>query len=832
VRILVADSDATAAETVSKMFVELGWPEPSTTSSSDEAIDWINANGGCDLLLTEVYLLPADGFTLRETIQPFLPSMRTIFTSEHDISPYVDRLEGRPFLPKPLNLDALRDCLSQITSDPTPVIPATPEPPQPTPPTPEPTSVAPAPAAAPQPTPAPQATSTPQPVAKAATPQPTPVATPQPTPVAAPTIATPKPTPVAKVSAARPTATPQQTPAATPRPTPVATPHLVATPATATPQPTPVAKAATPRPAAPPQPTPVAKASSPRPVASPTAKPVAATPTAAQPTPASAPDELIGSDFGNYHIESLIAQRHGERIYLATQTTMGRQVALHLPTRAALTDAAALEAFQADARAKARVSHPSVIAVFEGGVHDGVPFYSSERVDARTLDEFLAANQPLPGIAVLRILKTVGEVLDQFIGANIEHTPIDGQSILLGRDFSPRMANIACHATPAPTDPAGEMAAFGNLLLGHLAKDKEATAARNVANRLVQAAQSPLSWQSIAQLATAALPKAAPKDVAAIEARNAASQKAAMDSRASNRRNLLIGSGVSLFLTAAALGAIWWALTSDKVAVDDLGEMVTIPAGEFDFRGSTASLPEFQISKYEVTIAEYAEFLKFLRDNPDAAERFAHPDQAPGKSHVPVGWADMTDIDPPNPGYYQRARRWGAYNGAPLTLDSPVFGVDWFDAYAYAKWKGHRLPTEEEWEKAARGPASTRHPWGDDDSRSKANLGFDFDPNPESETGGKLDGFKRSSPVDQPSTDVSGYGVHGMAGNVSEWTSTWDEDALEPAGLVPVYRGGNWNMREDETVTRRGTRLSEFQSAETLGFRTAKDANSGDQPAQ
>jgi formylglycine-generating enzyme required for sulfatase activity len=221
-----------------------------------------------------------------------------------------------------------------------------------------------------------------------------------------------------------------------------------------------------------------------------------------------------------------------------------------------------------------------------------------------------------------------------------------------------------------------------------------------------------------------------------------------------------------------------------------------------------------------VTIADYKEFLDYLEANPGEAKNFAHPDMPEGKSHVPLDWADNKQLEPPMPGYYTRAVRWKQYKDAPLDVDSPVFNVDWFDAYAYAKWKGRRLPTEQEWEKAARGTDGRKYPWGNEEDPKRASTGSDSDPNPKK--GGGTDGYKRWSPVNQPEGDVSPYGIRGMAGNVSEWTATMAPSEDGMGGEVPIIRGGNWNNPE-HNVTRRLAILDPLQPKDTLGFRTVSD---------
>jgi len=787
---------------------------------------------------------PVDGFTFRESLLPSFPKLRTVFISGYDLSEYKDRTAGCPVLLKPAQFAAIDAAIRSLFEE-----PATPQP-QAVAVKATPTVVAQAKPVAAQPqavvAQAKPVAAQPQAVVAQAKPvaaQPQAVVA-QAKPVAAQpqaVVAQAKPVaaqPQAVVAQAKPVAAQPQAVVAQAKPV-AAQPQAVVAQAKAVaaqPQVRPAVPAATSHPAAAPAGAVKAQAqvlgkAQPRTPVAPGSN-AANAPVVAGNVSASTisrveteiePDEFVGRQVGPYLVEAKIGQGRQAGIYRALQTDMNRQVRFYILQPSRALDPEEIKRFIGNASAKANVNHQSLFAVYEAGQSEGAYYYSCEYVPCTSLRQMTSAGKFLTELQAVQALKVAADVIGYFEKEAIPHEIITDNAVLFSPGGRVRIANIAAHNPEINFDTATEIKELGRIIAAALPETPEGPVlgARTLALQIAEG-QGITTASDLYKAAKNLEPKVRPQDAYKLDAQERAAVRMVEEAKKRQRKGMIVSSVISLTLLAVALFTIWWTLLREKGSgAKAFDKYVTVPAGEFIYQdGQKVTLPAFSIDEYEVSIAQYAAFLKFIEENPGELAKIEHPDQPKGKSHVPAQWADMNDLTPPMPGYYTRAKRYGRFQEAALDVNSPVFGVDWWDAYAYAKWKGRRLPTEQEWEKAARGTQGFKYPWGNDDNTKNVNSGSDLNPDPK--LGGDIDGFKRWAPVDAIKGDKSPFGAFGMAGNVSEWTDSFDIDPQMPSLKIPVIRGGNWK-NPDFTATRRVLLLTQEQSDNALGFRTASD---------
>lgn len=259
---------------------------------------------------------------------------------------------------------------------------------------------------------------------------------------------------------------------------------------------------------------------------------------------------------------------------------------------------------------------------------------------------------------------------------------------------------------------------------------------------------------------------------------------------------------MAMALGICACAAAW---AADDIAKAD---MVSVPAGTFTMGSHEGpaderpahqvSLAAYSIDRLAVSNAQFAEFLDAVGPHNKQGERLYDVDDADARIH-------------------RHGSRWSADQGH---ANHPVVESAWAGARDYCAWRGKRLPSEAEWEKAARGTDGRKYPWGNTPpDRTRAQFSARFN---------------ETAPVDEFAAGSSPYGVIGMAGNAWQWVSSayrpYPYDAHDgredlQSGPVRGTRGGGHDSPAGEiTTTQRGRNLSRNPAAghHNIGFRCAR----------
>jgi formylglycine-generating enzyme required for sulfatase activity/tRNA A-37 threonylcarbamoyl transferase component Bud32 len=585
------------------------------------------------------------------------------------------------------------------------------------------------------------------------------------------------------------------------------------------------------------------------------------------------PQELKAGDIiGIYRIEKMIGKGGMATVYKAFDTSKQRVVALKVLKKRFASSLKALARFDREFLALESLSHPNIVRVLDKGVEGGVNYFVMECVDGASFSRLLR-HRKLAFNTKAQILLQAAAALDYAHRKGIVHRDVKPDNILIDRTGRAKIADFgiaqitksrlpltsitvvssfmgtADYMAPEQrvdaksVDHRADIFSFGVMLyetftgrlpIGNftLPSQLNPEVGKRMDSIIMRALrQNPAErYQSMAELADDLR-----REMQTSQWSKLAARMSLILQVESWKRVLQIRAIGATALFVVVLGALIWLFSavgkssppatdleqaetsgtsSGQTATEPSGEslppqpantpenMVYIPPGDF-IMGSESefsdqrprhkvNLNAYFIDMYEVTNAEYKKF----------AEATGHPEPI-----VKEFWAEPFN--------------WHNGTYPPGKGDHPVALVNWDDAAAYAKWAGKRLPTETEWEKAARGADERKWPWGNKWEVDRCNTAESF--------------LNSTQPVHSFAKGKSPYGCFNMAGNVMEWTADWYSESYyreAPSrnpfgpltGAYRVARGGAWDSNLNLYVRASYRQyFSPHTKNSDLGFRCAKD---------
>ena len=529
-------------------------------------------------------------------------------------------------------------------------------------------------------------------------------------------------------------------------------------------------------------------------------------------------------------------------VYLARHRTHWGPVAIKVLADNLAQNPAIVERFLQEARTAASLSgHPHIVPIYDVGESQGLHYIVMQYIEGEDLGDRLQRQGQLAPAAALETMKQVSRALGWAHARGVVHRDVkpgnirldrEGRAVVLdfgiakARDVSTVQTNVDEQlGTPAYMSPEhlrgetcdgrSDLYSLGIVFFEALAGRRPFTGPTRQAVEQAQVNTPAPSPDTIdpaipsgyCQVVLRLLEKdparryqSAEELLDHLEALGkAASAARPLPAKSRSRwpavataAILIAGVAVAIYLRRPApTAAVTVPPPAERIVLRG-GAMRLVPAGSFTFGDAskespnplrTAFLPAFYMDETEVSQAAYKQFC-------DATGR-AYPETPSGSQP-----------------------------------DYPIVNVTLADAQAFAGWAGKRLPTEEEWEKAARGSDGRTYPWGNTPPARQANLP------------GAADGFEQVAPVTAFPEGASPYGMLNMAGNVWEWTASRypasGQEIAEMKSLLPeaagdwyVIKGGSFAPETTElwlrVYMRRG--LPAAGKSPFIGFRCVKDAN-------
>jgi hypothetical protein len=483
---------------------------------------------------------------------------------------------------------------------------------------------------------------------------------------------------------------------------------------------------------------------------------------------------------GDYRLIELREETEPCRVWLAEQVSVSRRV---LVTELRPEQAARRQSFLADVRARAAVDHPLISSVYEAVDDEGRCYFAHELLHGETLDDRCRNHQTMPPSGLVHVLLRLADAQIHHEEAGQATLPPELRHLHLDEHGVIRIDNLAIAGARSPGQSQGDIIRLGSDLVPLVATGQPA------ANRMLcllgwmrgEQIDAPLTWPQIRTLCQQ------------IE-QQLAQEATDLPASTSPLRRLPRRPAIAVAFVAIAIGLplarLVWPAKQPPPARAPMPQFIVIPAGSHPSSdGPARQLPAFGISPHEVTIGQYAGFLATLDalKHSQLERTYDHPKQPPAKSsHLPDDW----------PALHAAAKSSGNWRNQRVSLDSPVVGVDWWDAAAYADWKKASLPTHDEWLAALHGQVA----------------------NPAAIPPG------RWQPVTDDSPDRTPGGLLGMAGSVCEWTATCGTDPANPlGGRKWLIAGGSFRKTGSQALTREWADDRSLRRPD-LGFRIVSRA--------
>lgn len=507
-------------------------------------------------------------------------------------------------------------------------------------------------------------------------------------------------------------------------------------------------------------------------------------------------ENLSGRIFGPYEVSTPAGPHPLGRLYWAKHHQLQRSVQILVPPSGSAL-------FPKAIRALARVNHPAVYSLYESIPWENRILVAWEPVLQPSLLHLRLSGQKPALLPCARLATALSSVLAEMESSAVPARLLGEYDYTLSPKGTPRLRNPAAYpGQPEASvhENARHLADLLEPLLGGLPK------AGDLLRMLRNPGPSGLDLFRQSREFEHRL-----AEVRAIHVRAEEKEAENKTRQARVLRRWAVGVGAVALLTYLGLFARTF---FDKFLLDApalLGEAeLAVPAGKITWEGQSIEVGPFFLDRHEVTIGDYEKFLAAMRA--DAAWAVYVPEKDRPQKRSPA------DLEPRDwPEILRRARKKDFYQDQKISRDTPVFNVDFASAATYAAWKGRRLPSMEEWIRAASGEGDRRFPWGDASEPAPANLGVARD---EATRRDPRDSFFNAAPGESFPGDRGPYGHFDLGGNLSEWAVgpfrkevTLGGNFTDPQP-IPLERSRRQDANRNDPPPQ--TRL------EVIGFRTAR----------